>query len=101
MTRLRIRRSTLVLCAFFLLTLAVYLLVRPDTVAQVGGPAGTPASTVTHPATRPAVPTPSATRPSAPPSGRRTATATPRHSAAPECTRRCCTRWPAPALTTS
>src|ERR1700728_325103 len=35
MTRLRIRRSTLALCAFFLLTLAVYLLVPPDTVAQV------------------------------------------------------------------
>ena len=43
MTRLRIRRSTLALCAFFLLTLAVYLLVRPDTVAQTGGPAQTPA----------------------------------------------------------
>ena len=59
MTRLRIRRSTLVLCAFFLLTLAVYLLVRPDTVAQVGGPAQTPAA---PPPTRPA--------PSRPPPGR-------------------------------
>ena len=55
MTRLRIRRSTLVLCAFFLLTLAVYLLVRPDTVAQVGGPARTPAHSATprHPPGRP------------------------------------------------
>jgi hypothetical protein len=86
MTRLRIRRSTLILCAFFLLTLAVYLLVRPDTVAPVGGSGQTPAGSVTHPASRPAVPTPSATRPSASPSGRHTATATPRHSAAPSAT---------------
>lgn len=81
MTRLRIRRSTLALCAFFLLTLAVYLLVRPDTVAQVGGPAQTPARSATHPAT----PVPSTTRPAASPSGRHTATAAP-HSTAPSAT---------------
>ena len=82
MTRLRIRRSTLVLCAFFLLTLAVYLLVRPDTVAQVGGPAQTPARSATHPGS----PVPSATRPSASPSGHHPATTAPRHSAAPTAT---------------
>jgi hypothetical protein len=82
MSRLRIRRSTLVLCAFFLLTLAVYLLVRPDTVAQVSGPAQTPAGSATQPAT----PVPSTTRPAASPSGRHTATPAPRHSAAPSAT---------------
>ena len=34
MTRLRVRRSTAVLCAFFLLTLAVYVLVRPSPAAR-------------------------------------------------------------------
>lgn len=86
MTRLRIRRSTLVLCAFFLLTLAAYILVRPDTPAPVGGTAGTPASSATHPATRPAVATPPATRPAASPSGRHPATAAPRRTTTPPAT---------------
>lgn len=86
MTRLRIRRSTLVLCAFFLLTLAAYVLVRPDPAAQVGGTARTPDHSATQPATRSAVPTPRTTRPHASPSGRRTATATPRRTTAPSAT---------------
>ena len=42
MTRLRIRRSTAALCGFFLLTLAVYLFVRPNSAGSA--PSGDHAS---------------------------------------------------------
>ena len=84
--RPRIRRSTVALCTFFVLTLAVYLLVRPNPVAQAHRVAPPAAPAATRPATPRATatpkhhsarPSPSATRSSSPAGATPPATASP------------------------
>src|SRR5271169_1958647 len=68
------RRSTAALCAFFLLTLAIYLHVRPDQAARSDPPAAQPTPTRSNP-TVPA--TQRTTRAPASPSATRSPTASP------------------------